>query len=137
METQRKFRVVVETDNPRLAYLFISMARKAADRATVRADRDFWRGLANGMMEQCLGVFVEARNQVLRPREDDEVALGLVIEGKGTYPVLSVMDARRVVIHFGHRLSARELAERLYVDRRTVSRWRTEYKKGMWKKYGL
>lgn len=132
-----KFRVVIETDDPRKALRFITLMRRAADYSTTQTDRDFWRGLANRMVDQAQGVVLKARNHVIRPLDDDEVALRRVIKGDQPYPVLSLMDARRVVLHFGHRLSARQLGERLHMDHRTVTRWRTEYKKGMWKKHGL
>jgi hypothetical protein len=135
--TEARYRVVFETDDPRQALWFISLMRRAADRSTTHKDRRFWRALGNKMVAQCQGLDLDGRNQVKRPPDDDEVALRRVINGDGPYPVLSRMDARRVIIHFMDRLSARELGERLYVDHRTVVRWRKEYARGEWAKHGL
>lgn len=131
------YRVVIETDDPRRVLRLIHLLRRAADLSTEQADRAFWRDRANTLVEQAQGLVLDSRNSILRPKDDDEIALRRVIEGEQPYPVLSRMDARRVVIHFGHTLSARQLGERLHMDHRTVARWRTEYKEGKWRKYGL
>lgn len=133
----KQFRVVFETDDPRRVLRFINLMRRAAKYSTEMEERAFWRGLASEMVNQSIGMVLGRRNGVLRPLDDDEVALRRVIKGDQPYPVLSLMDARRVIVHFGLSLSARQLGERLYVDHRTIDRWRSEYKKGMWKKYDL
>ena len=132
-----KYRVVFETDDPRYALRFISLMRRAADRSTTQEDRRFWRDLGNQMVAQCAGIVLDRRHQIRRPPDDDEVALDKVIKGEGPYPILSQMDARRVIAHFENRLSARELGERLHVDHRTIERWRKLYRLGAWRKYGI
>lgn len=104
------------------------------------SEHDFWHRQARALEVQCEGVVKVKRYFAVRPTEDDEVAVEQVIRDAGAWgdlPRLSYMDCRRVVARIGDKYSARELAERLEVTRRTVSRWRAQYKRGEWKKYGI
>jgi hypothetical protein len=136
MDGDRKIVITVEL-TPDRAIRFVNLVRRAADLCTTREDLDFWRSLANRVIDQCVGLNMTSRRWVWRPPDDDEVALKRVIDGVEPYPMLSRMDARRAVIALGDKLSARELGHRLYMDQRTASQWRASYNKGEWKKYGL
>lgn len=74
------------------------------------------------------------KRPVRRPIENDEVAVQRVLKGEHPYPVLSRADARHVFAVMDKQgKSARDIAECLYVDRATITRWRRERRTGQWK----
>lgn len=123
---------------PLRAVRLMHAMRRLAEMASTTEDARFWRTAANMVGDQCKGVVLTDRSEIIRPKDDDEVALKRVLNAEGPdLPVLSRMDARRVVARLGHRYSARNLAHRLYMSPRSVSRWRAEFNRGAWKKYDL
>lgn len=127
------------TLTPMRAVRLLAALKHLAWVASRASERDFWKRQAKALEVQCEGVVNVKRYFAVRPTQDDEVAVEQVIRGGAwsDLPRLSYMDCRRVVARIGHRYSARELAERLDVTRRTVSRWRAQHKRGEWKKYGI
>lgn len=73
------------------------------------------------------------RRQAKRPKHDDEWAVRRVVDGITPYPVLSLADARRAFIAMRPKRTLFEMAERLHMDPRTVSRWAKSYREGNWK----
>jgi hypothetical protein len=136
MDKDNTIKVELQLD-PYQALRFACSARRLSEMSTVDKDKDFWRSVYRDVGDQCVGMYLNIRRYIWRPLDDDEVALKRVINGEEPYPVLSRMDARRALVVLADKLSARQLGERLYMDRRTASRWRAEYKRGEWKKYGL
>lgn len=64
-----------------------------------------------------------------RPSEGSEIDVNHVLYGHEPYPMLSDGDMRTVYpVLESRRMSARQIAERLHVHRRTVSRWRKRAK---------
>lgn len=125
------------TLTPHRALRLVHAMRWLADKASVEGDYRYWRDQANLLADQCKGVVIKAQGYVIRPQEDDEVALERVLRGEADPPVLSIMDTRRVIAELGDEVSARHLAYILYMSPRSVSRWRSEYRRGVWKKYGI
>jgi hypothetical protein len=136
MEGDRTIEVTLKL-SPLRAVKFVSTMRRAADLCTTKDDMVFWRNVANVVADQCVGEILTTRYYVARPEDDDEVALQRVLRGEAPIPVLSRMDSRRVVAKLGHKRSARQLGDLLYMNHRTVSRWRAEHARGEWKKYGI
>jgi hypothetical protein len=125
------------TMKPYQALRFACAMRRLAEMSTAKEDREFWRSIYHEVGDQCAGVYITSRRHVWRPAYDDEVALKRVVDGDEPFPVLSRMDARRALVALKDKLSARQLGERLYMDRRTASMWRAAYNRGEWKKYGF
>lgn len=71
---------------------------------------------------------------VRRPKDDDEVAVDLVVNGYPPYPVLSRADARRALIRLKKKdLSVPQMAERLHASPRTINYWLRDLREGKWK----
>lgn len=122
---------------PLRAVRLMGALRRLSAKSSLKQERDFWARQARALEVQCEGYVFVKRNFVKRPLHDDEVAVERVLRGGSELPLLSWMDCRRVVAKLGKTHSSLELATLLNVSRRTVTRWRSEYERGAWKRYGI
>ncbi|RMB85598.1 helix-turn-helix domain-containing protein [Streptomyces shenzhenensis] len=107
---------------------FARMLHTAADAEPHRGQARSWRRAA-ARLERFANPARSYRPRVRRPRhsEIDEEAVQRVVHGLRPYPVLSRAEARLACYRMtvaGH--STREIAGRVGIARRTVSRWRAE-----------
>lgn len=131
-EEEEVIRIKYLTFNKRQAIRLVQVLRAAADKEPLREDRDKFRDIARRLTEKSGGPYVWKR-RIKRPRDDDEIAVQRVLAGDRPYPVLSPADARCVFMHMDARgASAREIANRLYCDQATITRWRRERRQGKW-----
>lgn len=112
----------------RLTQILRNAAEHELDEDTVKE----FRRIARLIVQNSGGPYAY-KQRIKRPKDDDEVAVQRVLRGERPFPVLSHADARRVFVELNQRgKTARFIAECLYVDRATITRWRRERRKGKW-----
>lgn len=133
-ETPTHGRAVIEllfrTDED--ALLLAKSLRAAARQEDDRSTRERLKTIAHRVIEDTVKP-KKYRPKVRRPKDDDDGAVERVVAGLIPYPVLSKQDARRALLEMRFRdVSLVEMANRLYMDPRSVSRLIRAHKEGKW-----
>lgn len=123
---------VTMTDKEASAVAFV--LRRAAERERDPQLASKMRHIAYKAIELGQGRLHVHRRPVKRPLHDDPEAVARVVKGDAPYPVLSRDDAYRAFLQMQRAgLSAAQMARRLYIDYRSLVRWRQKFRDGEWK----
>jgi hypothetical protein len=113
---------------------FARVLRQAAVRESDPDMARVLRQVAYKTVELGRGRLHVRKRPAARPRHDDPEAVRRVVTGDAPFPVLSRDDAFRAFLQMDRAgKSATYMAKRLYVDPRSIVRWREMFRTGKWK----